>query len=519
MALDKASALALIGDTLLDGYKSERKNLDRIDKWYRWDHDKPHSPRTSTKEYKELSARSQTPWLGLVVTSVAQALYVEGYRAAREQDEARPWEWWQANGLDRRQIAVHRAALAYGYSFVTVIPGVDPLSGDDKPVIRGYSPRRMQAWWADPAGDEWPMYALEVEPTRIDGQAGYALRLWDDELVWTFQATDHGAPTYVTYEEHGTGVVPVVRFTNLLDLEGRQDGEVEPFIPVAARVDQTVFDRLVVQRFASWVVRTVSGMTPPEPLDGETAEQTKERAKLRLSMEDVLVASDADTKFGTLAATPLGGFIDAMDSDVRVLAAVTQTPPHHLLGQIANLSAEALAAAEASLSRKVEERKHSFGESWEQTLRLAAHVMGDPDAARDTNTQVRWRDMESRSLAQAADALGKLATMLGVPVEVLWEKIPGWTQQDVDRAKSLREQGDPLGQLLNQLGTGGEPATDTDDVDGIKAQADALGALIRAGATFESAANQVGLTDLVPSGAVPVSLRQPEAKADELEAT
>jgi hypothetical protein len=45
--------------------------------------------------------------------------------------------------------------------------------------------------------------------------------------------------------------------------------------------------------------------------------------------------------------------------------------------------------------------------------------------------------MESRSLAQAADALGKLATMLGVPVELLWEKIPGFTEQDVDRAKTI----------------------------------------------------------------------------------
>jgi HPt (histidine-containing phosphotransfer) domain-containing protein len=133
---------------------------------------------------------------------------------------------------------------------------------------------------------------------------------------------------------------------------------------------------------------------------------------------------------------------------------VTQTPAHELLGSLANLSAEALAAARASLSAKVEERKHSFGESWEQTLRLAAHINGDADAARDFQSQVRWKDTEIRSLAQAADALGKLATMLGVPVELLWEKIPSWTQQDVERAKALAAQGGGLEALMRELAAG-----------------------------------------------------------------
>jgi hypothetical protein len=61
--------------------------------------------------------------------------------------------------------------------------------------------------------------------------------------------------------------------------------------------------------------------------------------------------------------------------------------------------------------------------------------------------------MESRSLAQAADALGKLATMLNVPVELLWEKIPGFTQQDVEDAKALLEEngGGVVAKLLEQL--------------------------------------------------------------------
>lgn len=438
--------LKMVRNDLLPQFRKENERLDNLDNWLRWEHDAPHKPNHSTAEYKELSERSQTPWLGLVVTAVAQSLYVEGYRRSNESDNASPWSIWQANQFDGRQIAIHRAALAYGYSYVTVLPGEMP-SGEPMPSMRGVSPRRMLAFYEDPADDDWPVLAMKARPVKLDGAKAWKLDVYDAERIHHFTVAEFGDSATVTSEpeEHGVGFCPVVRYANALDLEGRTDGEVEPYIPVAARIDQTTFDRLVVQRFASWKVRTIAGMAKPEPDADIQAE------KMRLKVEDILVAEDPDTTFGTLPETQLDGFIKARDADVRDLAAVTQTPPHHLLGQMANLSAEALAAAEASLSRKVEERKHTFGESHEQTLRLAALVAGDVGSATDYEAQVRWKDMESRSLAQAADALGKLATMLNVPVELLWEKIPGFTQQDVEQAKVLVEQGGGMDALLRSL--------------------------------------------------------------------
>jgi hypothetical protein len=297
--------------------------------------------------------------------------------------------------------------------------------------------------------------------------SGWALRVYDDNSVYFLQGGAAGDNlTWVESRLHDVNVCPVIRFANTLDLEGRADGEVEPFIPLAGRIDQTVFDRLVVQRFASWVVRTIAGMSPPEELPELEQPSWMTNQKLRLRAEDILVADDADTKFGSLPATPLDGFIAAAKADIMALAAVSQTPAHELLGDMVNLSADALAMARASLTAKVEERKHSFGESWEQTLRLASWVMGETDAARDYSAQVRWKDTEIRSLAQAADALGKLAQMLGVPVEVLWEKIPGWTDQDVARAKALADQGGGMEALLRELAGGQEPLPSAEDDGG-----------------------------------------------------
>lgn len=432
MALKKRDVEELVRDRLFPAFRDERERLDRIDRWYRWQHDDPYIPRDATKELKALRELAKTPWLGLVVTAVAQAMFVDGYRSKDAAIDATPWEAWQRNDMDARQIAVHRSALAYGQAFVTVLPG------DLGAFMRGVSPRRMLAFYGDEVDDDWPMYALRADP---DGDS-WLLRLYDDEFEWRLSADSGGDKVeYVEFREHGAGVCPVVRVANMLDLDGRATGEVEPFIPTAARVDKTNFDRLLAQHYNSWKVRTVAGMAKPD--DDEEAVHKK----LELRQNDLLVAEDPDTKFGTLDETPLAGFIEAHRADVEALAAVSQTPSHQLTGQMVNLSAEALAAAESGLHRKVTERKHAFGKSWDQALRLAAALEGDAEAAADTSARVTWADMESRSLAQAVDALGKAAQMLGVPPQALWSRIPGVTKTDVEEWRQLAEQGDPLAQL------------------------------------------------------------------------
>lgn len=451
MAMNPGDAADLTRVYLPD-WKKNRERVDLIDRWYRGrldERDKPTMPRTTTFEYRQLRDRAVTPWLKFIVKSLAQCLYVEGYRRSGEDANTNAWSAWQANGFDARQIAVHRSAISHGISYVTVLPG-DPV-----PVIRGVSARKMIALYQDAAVDDWPMYALAGEQiTSSAGKVKWRFRLYDDSAIYTLDANDSdgGGLTFVTLDEHDAGECPVVRFANEIDLEGRVDGEVEQYIDIAGRIDQDNFDRLVVQRFGSWVVRYISGMAKPE-----TDEEARAQ-KLRLQIDDLLVADDPDTKFGTLPATPLDGYLKAREADIHDLAAISQTPPQDLLGQMINISAEALAAAEAGKMRKLMERQHTFGEAHEQVLRMAAHLMGDEAGAADFDAEVTWRDMESRSLAQVADALGKLASGLGIPPEVLWAKVPGLTNQDIAEAKRLRSEGDPLGAMLSQLAQAGNPS-------------------------------------------------------------
>lgn len=450
--LTKADAVEVAG-RVLPVYRGEQDRLNRIDRYLLGEHDGPYMPRSATTEYKLLAERCRTNLLRLVVNGVAQALYVDGYRSSTSADPAGSWQWWQANGLDARQSAIHRAALSYGTAYVTVTPGVDDL-GAAMPRIRGVSPRRMLAVYDDEA-DDWPVYALQVTPSTVGSDKRWLLRLYDDQAVYFLSVDQFGdRPEYIETREHNVGLCPVVAFRDVPDLEGRAPGEVEPLIPVQDRINQTVFDLLVAQTFGSFKVRHVSGMAPLLDKNGNPK-------PLAVDQRRFLMAKDPDTRFGQLDETDLRPLLASADAGMRHMAVISQTPPQDLLGDLANLSAEALAAARDGQTRKRIECEHLFGESWEQTLRLAAHVGGDRAGARDRAAQVTWRDVEARSLAQVADALGKIATMLGVPPEALWPRIPGVTQTDIEQWRRLRDQdraADPMARIASQLDRQATPA-------------------------------------------------------------
>lgn len=433
--LRRSQVIDYVGEWLPE-WRRNHERIERLDDWYRGEQDPPKGGKNPTTEYRTLRKISLSPHLRLVVNVVAQGLVVDGYRAAQAEGNSAPWQVWQFNGFDARQRRLHRGALAHSVSYATCLPG------DPWPVMRGVSARRMLAVYGDSSSDEWPLFALQVDRSG----SSWMVRLFDDEAVH-FCGVDSlsGVPTFIESRAHGTGRCPVVRYTVDLDDDGRTQGEVEPYIPLAERIDQTTFDRMVVQRKASWTVRTVAGMVEPET-DAE-----KRATERLLEVGDLLVSESPDTKFGTLAPSPLDGYIAAKEADIRELAAVSQTPPVDLLGQIANLSAEALEAAKDAAQQKRNEFKLSLGESHEQLLRLAGAQMGDEQAANDFAAQVVWRDVGFSSLSREADALGKLAQMLGVPPEMLWERIPGWTQTDVERAKALAQSTDSLAQLTAVL--------------------------------------------------------------------
>jgi hypothetical protein len=449
VALSSAEAKSL-ADTMIGQLSTEFERHGRggrVARYLAGDHDLPYTPKSANTEFRTLSRRSVTNWLPLISDTFAKGLFVDGYRPAKASENASAWRYWQENGLDARQTIAHRGALEYGVSYVRVLPG------DSGPSIRPLNPTRSLALYEDDE-DEFPYVGILRAGTARDG--GALWRLYDDEAEYTFRMKDGSLEQIGEPDIHGLGVTPFVRFRDRLD--GQAHGIIEPLIPIQDRVNESVFSLLIALQYASFRQRWATGLAIPTDTneflsDGVTANPNygKPLEPFEAAVNRLWVSDSPDAKFGDFAQTEVSGHLNTYKSTVQSLAAIAQTPPHVLLGDLVNLSADALAAAEASTQRKGAEYETLFGESWEQTLRLAALADGDLEGAADTSAQVRWRDTEARSLAQTVDALGKMVQMLAVPAEAAWERIPGVTDQDVERWREMRNSGDSLSALAEAL--------------------------------------------------------------------
>ena len=406
----------------------------------------------TTREYENLRGLSPNAFAGLIVSTMSQMAYLEGISKPGILGTLPAWETFQRNRWLSKQTAVHRGALGQAVAYGVVLPGADPLTGSKMSKMLGKSAESMSAFYDDD-DDEWAVIAIEAyERWENKGlgnmKVGWTVRIYDEYVTHRLVCEGDGATkeqwTYVDHERHGMPVPPVARCANRLDLDGRATGEIEPVLPLLRRIDQDTFDRLINQRFGAWQVRYIAGMAKPDSKTEQAAQA------LRLRVEDLLVSTNKDTKFGVLPAGNIENQIKATDADLRLLSAITQMAPHHLLGLSSNLQAEALAAATEGLHRKSFDFKTNAGEFHQQMARLVAMGEGDFVTAAAWDLRVRWKEQDSGSLSQAADALGKLAVQLKVPIEMLWERIPGWTDTDVQRAKELVADGS-LEKLLAEL--------------------------------------------------------------------
>lgn len=420
---------------LLPAWGKELPAMNRIDRWWRWN-PKPIRLKQATQEHRMLRDMGQTPWLHLVVTTLAQTLYLEGVDIKGSDNQEREsifWTPWERSRMGRRQIALHQSALAYGTAYATV-RAVESPDGGVESRIDCYSPREAIALYEDPASDTYPQVFLRVRrisPTRE------SFELWDAWNVWLW-AREEGAYSFVSCtphlasDPHGDPVCPVVRYTNQQDLEGRTPGEVEPFIPLASRLNKDNYDKLLAQHYNSWKVRTATGLDM-----GDLTDQQRAEKKIQMGQDDMLAGGEG-VSFGTLSETDLGNLVESKQSDVEELAAVSQTPTT-AFGKMVNVGDAGIEESRAGFYAKRNERRASFGVSHLDTLRLCAAVENRPEDAACFEMTPMWKDTDTRTMSQAVDALGKAAQMLGVPQQELWDMIPGVTKTMADSWRDYQE--------------------------------------------------------------------------------
>lgn len=376
----------------------------------------------------------------VVVDAVEERLRVDGFRMgdAGVDADAEAWRIWQANNLDLYSKLAHRSALVKSYSYALVWNNPDdpdtPLITVEDPLqmvvaFAAGSPRKRVAAmkrWKDESGR---VFATLYLPDRIEKyqtttkvhSAAWAGRTWERREV-----ENESWPL-----NNPLGEVPVVPFVNLPELNGTGESELINVIPIQDAINKLVADMLIASEFASFRQRWIAGMQIP--VDPETGEPIE---TFRAAVDRLWIVEDKDVKFGEFSESDLKPFVSGIEMFVQHLATQTRTPPHYFNAQMGSFpSGESLRAAETGLISKCRNKMDWWGESWEETMRLAFKVLDD-DRGRVTDSETIWGDPETRSESEHVDALLKQQAF-GIPNEILWERT-GYSPQEIARIKEIR---------------------------------------------------------------------------------
>ena len=400
--------------SLIDGAAGRRESLLALDRALQGDHELPYMPLDERsrlqREYNALISRAQTHILGMIIEAQVDRLRVVGFRTDPAAGaDMRVWGWWQASNLDQKQVLLYRDSAGYGDGYLLVTPGAQ------SPVFTVESPLSLSVE-LDP-----------YDPTRVAraakvvGDRGW---LYTDAEIHEFERT---RPT-MRWEaagaiRHNGGECPIVRYPNNLDSLGRASSEVKQVLPIQARINQAIFDRLLQQRSATWKQRWAVG------IDVERDDAGNAVAPLETGSDTLWINENPDGKFGEFSATSIEPLIQAVSADISDAAMVTRTPPTFLpQASISNVSGEALVALEAAFTSKIAEKQSILGESHERAMRIGGKMIGYP-VPNDAETV--WQDLELRSLAQRTDSAVKLRSM-GLPMRFVLESM-GHSKTEIDR--------------------------------------------------------------------------------------
>lgn len=384
--------------------------------------------------FKLLLPASRTNWSELVTNAVAERLQVVGFRFGGTSDD-RAWTIWQASSMDSLSEMVQTDALVCGLTFVSVWPDEDNPTGVQI-VPEHPSQTTLIYRWKNGRRQPVAAYKRIVEGTDLVEQLilPNAIATWerDDAAVeqgdTVTYVSDPADPEPDEIEDNPAGQVPVVRLAGAPRTIGPPRSELHSVIPIQDRINLEIYNRMVASDFGAFRQITATGVKL------ERDENGVYRQPFNVGADRLLADSNPDARISAIPESTLRGYLDSVEADVQHLAAITQTPPHYLLGAMVNISGEALKAAETGLVSKTARRASHLGQNWEDVVRIALGYVGDPGAV-NVSAETIWKDFETRSEGETVDALVKMAT-LGVPRRILWERW-GASPQEISRWEEL----------------------------------------------------------------------------------
>lgn len=483
MSLTPHQAAGLV-DELHTELLNRQPLIEKYDNYYAGQQKLKYASQEFAEAFGGLFTDFADNWCGVVVDAKAERLEVVGFRADGERENDRKtWDLWRSMELDAISNAAFLDTLIGARSFGLAWEGPDGLEmtfEHASQAIVGYYPgsRRRKAGlkcWSDDTHEYATLYTADelwkFQRARLSTSSGLQVvttaRFGQGQWVQREVAGETWPLT------HTLGAVPLVELQNRLRLAREPHSELESVVPMQDGANLLWSHMFTTSDFAAFPQRVLLGIEPPlEAIRNEAGEIVGEREipldRFRVSRIARFTEAAPGAKIDQWAAADLSNYTQVIELVVQHIAAQTKTPPDYLLGKMANLSGEALTAAERGLVSAVIERQNAITGGIREFMRLGHLANGDPESAEKMRLgTVRWKDPQYRTEGEHVDALMKMKA-IGVPEEALWERLADVDQTEIERWKNMQAEQTArsfVGDLAGAL-SGAKPVTDESVVNG-----------------------------------------------------
>lgn len=493
---------------LAEKLAGRQERLQMLAKYHDGDPPLPEGADAAKSAYQAFQKKARTNFAELIVGSVRERCSVRSIRTSADNSvkgDATAWQIWKDNGLDVEFADVLENMLALGDAYT--ITGYDDelkrpiITGEDpRQVVTIHNPARQSEVRAalkmfhDPeeARDYAYLYLPGVRYVAfIDNESAEGSPAFDSE-TWAWDEESGGESGEAIPGE----VVPVVRYRNR-----RGIGAFETHVDVLDRINHMLLQRMVIATMQAFRQRAIFVDDKDMPDVDEEGNEID---------YDAILSADPGTvwklpitaKLWESGQVDLQGILSGIHDDVVHLAAVTRTPISILAPD--NQSAEGAKASADGLVFRCEDLQTRATAALAQTFSYAFLFSGDEKRADKSGIEVGWFPIERHTISEKYDAASKAATS-GEPEESIWSDVLQKTPDQIEQMRAAR-----MDQAM-LVPTAGEGMTPIEAAEALIKQAEAMGTLIRAGATPEAAAALAGLEGLtfLPGG--PVTWRPKEA--------
>lgn len=445
--------------------------MQEHDNFYEGDHPLPFVTKAHNAkmrdEFRGMLEDSKSNFMSLVVDVVEERTRVDGFRVGSANDpqaDADTWNIWQHNNLDAESQVAFIDSLVKGVSYLSV--------------------------WRDP-GEEIPTIAVEdASQTIVDYVPGTnfrkraaGLKIWTDDWtgheradIWMPDGIHKFSRSSKDREESNTdferpkgwqrietgdfvsnpqNIVPIVPLRNRPRLLVEGTSEIKGPKPIQKRINSKLFLLALAGYFGAHRQRWAVNLAIMEDDDGNPIEPFDVAVDKLWQVEPQEDPNATEVKFGEFDATPLDGYIRAIEQDVLHISVTTRTPRHYLIESGQAPSGDSIRSAESGLTRKGGRKCRTWGEGIEEAMRIArGFTDAGPTAA---SSEVVWASTEIQSEAERTDATIKQFQAGLIPYEAALEKL-GYSQTEIRRFSADRMRDQLLANIVDPEDADPEPA-------------------------------------------------------------